>query len=525
MGGEMIRLPSTGPPHRAAYGRVRPYWLARGLCSAWLFGEGTGRPRDLVSGTLATPTNAPAWAVTGEGPVARFTSASSQYYDLGRIPALEGAARATVLLGARRTASGSKFSIQRYTSTTDLIEIVLWSDGNCYISTRNGAMTQPSFAASGTAWERIALRFDGGASTDALKTRAWRNGAEQTLASVSTQPSAFSASATAWALGRYQFDGTTSDGDAAWALFFREALEPEEIGLLSREPHALLDVPGPVWPITVTGAADVGSISDESPAPDDPRAELDPPSARFTAADAGDPIVAVTATIDGNAATVTTDEVSATVTDAEITDELLHGRTYTVVWTIEAESGATESFPAYSFTTRDAEHAPTPIAYVAGGTVAAGASPIALTVRGTGLVREEHLELSVQEGTARGAYHSEPLYLIVGEYVLLPHALALALSVGDLEESDLALAMQVEGRPTHPLALSLAVTGRVLYDALPVSMDTGEEGFSSLPLALAAGDLEESELPLAVDVEATQLPALPAVVVMRNEDRAAEEDE
>jgi hypothetical protein len=213
------------------------------------------------------------------------------------------------------------------------------------------------------------------------------------------------------------------------------------------------------------------------------------------------------------------------VTDAEITDELMHGRTYTVVWTVEAESGATETFPAYSFTTRDAEHAPTPISYLAGGAVAAGASPIALTVRGSGIVLEEHLELSVQEGTARGAYHSEPLYLIVGEYVLLPHALALSMSAGDLEESDLALAMQVEGSPVVPLAVSLAVTGRVLYDALPVSMDTGEEGFSSLPLALAAGDLEESELPLAVDVEASQLPALPALVVMRNEDRAAEEDE
>jgi hypothetical protein len=521
----MLRLPPIGPPHRAATGRVRPAWLARGLASAYLFGAGTGRPTDLVTGAPAAPTNAPPWVTAAEGPVTSYTAASSQLHDLGAGAWLLGTPAFTLLVRARRTASLGRISVGNGPTTSLRTGFAAYSDGNLYALAAAGGVSYGSVAHNSTAWHTYAVRFEGAGATNAARLRLFIDGTEQTLAYTGTVPAATHASPATLYAGYFTSAGQYDTAEVGAILGFRTALSADEIATLSREPHAVLEVPRPLWPVTVTGAADVAEISDETPAPDEARAELDGIHARFTAADAGDPVVAVTATLDGDAATVTTDEVSATVTDAEITDELLHGRTYTVVWTVEAESGATETFPAYSFTTRDAEHAPTPISYLAGGTVATGASPVALTVRGSGIVLEEHLELSVQEGTARGAYHSEPLYLIVGEYVLLPHALALAMSAGDLEESDLALAMQVEGSPIVPLPVSLAVTGRVLYDALPVSMDTGEEGFSALPLALSAGDLEESELPVAVDVEATQLPALPAVVVMRNEDRAAEEDE
>jgi methionine-rich copper-binding protein CopC len=341
------------PTSREAARAADPRAVREGLERLWLNGEGAGPVTDLARGTIATATNAPAWAVTDEGPARRYVAASSQYDALGAISALDGSAAFTWAVRMRRTAAGSVMSMTRGATTAVTTEILLFSDGSVFAVVANGTTNAYTLGTvSGTDWHTLVLVFDGSETGDTNRCRLYDNGA---LVSMSAGPVAMPAtgptSAAEINIGRREHDALYNSGDWLWAAVWpRRALTAVEVAAL--DPLALAAPSRRYWP-GVTSSARV-TFSDQAPAVDAVRVAVIPEIAvTATPTDEGNPIDTASVTIDGEAATVDDapdgDGTRYTVTPSR---PLTPG-THTVEWTVTTDD-AVDTVYSYSFTVRAA---------------------------------------------------------------------------------------------------------------------------------------------------------------------------
>jgi methionine-rich copper-binding protein CopC len=362
------------PTSREAARGAAPEWLARGLSAAYLFGEGTGRPTDLVTGAPAAPTNAPPWVTAAEGPAVSYTAASSQLHDLGAGAWLLGTSAYTLVVRARRTASLGRISVGNGPTTSLRTGFAAYSDGNLYALAAAGGVSYGSVAHNSTAWHTYAVRFEGAGATNAARLRLFIDGTEQTLAYTGTVPAATHASPATLYAGYFTSAGQYDTGEVGAILGFRTALDPSEIELLSREPWRAAAPSRRYWPAATTTVR--VTFSDAEPEPDTTRAAVIPEIAvTATPTDEGNPIDTASVTIDGEAATLEEapdgDGTRYTVTPSR---PLTPGRLHTVEWTVTTDD-ALDTVYSYTFTVRADVPAWVAARTVYGATADAGAIP------------------------------------------------------------------------------------------------------------------------------------------------------
>lgn len=285
-------------------------------------------------------------------------------------------------------------------------------------------------------------------------------------------------------------------------------------------------------PITAT-------ISLQSPAEDEPRAELDDlVTARFSPTDVGNPISSVTATVDGVSATVTTVAVAGGVKDCSFPATFYLERTHTVEWTCTTADANPNVF-AYDFTVRDADWdiEGTSLWADAGswsceqvGMVVAersGGYPerVDVTVLTNLTSQAEGVELAVIEGLGAGYYALERVDMIVASIQEIGSALPLSIEVGPQSDSRLALSIVTSSDAVHnSLPLSIEVYSEQHRSALPLSLEVSLPAETRLPLSIEVGDPAESRLPLSIEIETALALPVPIEIRLINEDLADAEE-
>lgn len=281
------------------------------------------------------------------------------------------------------------------------------------------------------------------------------------------------------------------------------------------------------------------TISLQSPAEDEPRAELDDlVSARFSPTDVGNPISSVTATFDGGAVTVTTVAVVGGVKDCSFPATFYLERLHEVEWTCTTADANANVF-TYTFTSRDADWDVEYTSILAdagawspeylGAVVTAREGGYAERVELVALTnltsQAEMVDVSVLEGLGAGYFSAERAEVIVASLEEIPSAFPLSIEVAPQSDTRLPLSIEVESEDIHNrLALSLEVYSERFAPALPLSLEVSLPGESRLALSLEVGDPSEARLPLSIEVEQALLMPIPLEIRLVNEDLANAEE-
>lgn len=282
------------------------------------------------------------------------------------------------------------------------------------------------------------------------------------------------------------------------------------------------------------------TIALQSPAEDEPRAELDDlVSARFSPTDAfGNPISSVTATFDGVSKTVTTVAVVGGVKDCSFPATFILERTHTVEWTCTT-ADLNDNVEAYTFTVREADWGPDLSSLVVGdhawsvegvslvATERGGGYPekVQLTVIDDDTLWVEGVQLSVIEGIGAGYFTVEKVELIVASLEEIDSAFPMSIEVGPQSETRMALSIEVESDAVHnSLPLSIEVYSEAHTPAFPLSLEVSIPEETRLPLSIEVGEQEESEFPLSIEVEQALALPIPIEIRLINEDLADAEE-
>lgn len=281
------------------------------------------------------------------------------------------------------------------------------------------------------------------------------------------------------------------------------------------------------------------TIALQSPAEDEPRAELDDlVTARFSPTDVGNPISSVTATFDGVSKTVTTVAIAGGIKDCSFPATFLLERTHAVVWTCTTADANANVF-SYSFTSRDADWdiegvslwsdggawSPEQVQMYAVERSGGYAERVDATVISDLTSQAEGVELSVLEGLGAGYFSVERVDMIVASLQEIGSALPLSIEVAPQSESRLALSIVTSSDAVHNrLPLSIEVYGEQHRSALPLSLEVSLPAESRLPLSIEVGDPAESRLPLSVEIETALALPVPIEIRLINEDLADAEE-
>jgi hypothetical protein len=198
-----------------------------------------------------------------------FASGSTQYLQASQhLPQTEGVAALTIVTWIKRTASnqigpiiGNRGDVNSHSTIA-----AFWSDAKCYCDVSNGSGAYGAFNHSSTAWQHFAMVYDGAASGNSNRLKAYIDGASQSLTFTGTIPSTTSSNAglVNWTLGRdLQGTGATqyTNGSMSESAVYSAALTVDEIGMLaggyspmSVRPAALISY----WPLFGRGGASAG---------------------------------------------------------------------------------------------------------------------------------------------------------------------------------------------------------------------------------------------------------------------------
>ncbi len=285
-------------------------------------------------------------------------------------------------------------------------------------------------------------------------------------------------------------------------------------------------------PVTAT-------ISLQSPAEDEPRAELDDlVTARFSPSDVGNAISAVTATFDGVSKTVTTVAIAGGIKDCSFPATFVLEATHTVVWTCTT-ADANANVTTYSFTVRDADWdaegaalwatdlawSSAPVSLVATERSGGYAERVELIVVTDDTSWVEAVDLSVIEGIGAGYYALERVELIVGSVEEIDSAFPLSIEVGPQSETALPLSIVVSRDEVHNrLPLSIEVYSEQFASAMPLSLEVSTAAETRLPLSIEVGTEAETRLPLSIEVEGSLAMPIALEIRLVNEDLAAAEE-
>lgn len=137
----------------------------------------------------------------------------------------------------------------------------------------------------------------------------------------------------------------------------------------------------------------------------------------------------------------------------------------------------------------------------------------------------ERVELSVIEGLGAGYYSLERVDLIVAvleEYL----ACGISVEVGTQDDpTTLPMSLEVEDDDIeNAVGMSIEVYSEEYGPALGVSIDVSLPETNSLAMALEVGESEESELPLSVETEGSTVAPVTVEIRLTNEDLALAEE-
>jgi hypothetical protein len=130
----------------------------------------------------------------------------------------------------RRTASSKVVMHQGATLFVD-VSMELWSDNNAYFEVGNGS-NQYAFANNtSTAWQYLAMVFDGGQTGNLNRLKCYINGSLLEVSYDGVIPSTTGNPDSIFAIGNTEGSGFSnfSDGNIAQVLIYSQALSPQEI--------------------------------------------------------------------------------------------------------------------------------------------------------------------------------------------------------------------------------------------------------------------------------------------------------
>ena len=133
----------------------------------------------LVNGVGFTTTNSGSFSFDG----------TNDYMYLPAISALNGSSALSWIAWIKRFASNSLMTIMQYNATDSDIGFELWSDSNIYFEIGNGSNSYGTVSNNSTSWQHVAMVYDGSATGNAARLKAYINGVQQTLSFNGTIPS------------------------------------------------------------------------------------------------------------------------------------------------------------------------------------------------------------------------------------------------------------------------------------------------------------------------------------------------
>ncbi len=166
-----------------------------------------------------------------------FSDASSQH--ISGTQSIAGASKVTMSFWGRKSATGKVMICSLGAETTNSRFNMSWfSDGNVYCTAENGSISTGFFAESfSLAWRHFALVFDGTASGNSNRLKAYVNGVQKTLTFSGTIP-ATAIVGTAIGVGRGSgvfADGLVDD----FLVYSGVSLDATNVGYLAAQRGAI----------------------------------------------------------------------------------------------------------------------------------------------------------------------------------------------------------------------------------------------------------------------------------------------
>ena len=117
-----------------------------------------------------------------------YFDGTNDYISVPAITQNNNATTFTWMVWAKRSTSSSLITLIQNTGLENDIGLELWSDGNIYFEVGNGLNSYGSLSNNSTAWQHIAMSYDGNGLGNSGKLKAYVNGVQQSLSYTQTIP-------------------------------------------------------------------------------------------------------------------------------------------------------------------------------------------------------------------------------------------------------------------------------------------------------------------------------------------------
>ena len=142
---------------------------------------------------------------------------------------LANATQFTMFAWMKRKLSNSLVVIGQVETLSNDISFELWSDSNAYFEVGNGSNSYGVISNNSTAWQYLAMVFDGTQTGNSNRLKGYINGILQTLTYSGTIPSTTGTLNTNLIIGAYLPNNNWSNGNIAQTLIYNRSLNSSEV--------------------------------------------------------------------------------------------------------------------------------------------------------------------------------------------------------------------------------------------------------------------------------------------------------